>query len=67
MRSTLLIAAAPLLGLLAQRSSVSVIFEDHFDRQLADGWHWVRENPPNWRIREQALEIRVEPGVADTV
>lgn len=68
MRNTLLIAAiATLLSTATEQSSAGVIFEDRFGRQLADGWRWLRENPPNWRIREQALEIRVEPGVADTV
>jgi len=44
-----------------------VLFEDRFDRKLADGWTWLRENPKTWRFRDGALEIRVEPGAADTV
>jgi hypothetical protein len=44
-----------------------VIFEDSFDGKLADGWTWLRENPAAWRIKDEALEIRVEPGVAGTV
>jgi hypothetical protein len=44
-----------------------VIFEDRFEGNLANGWTWLRENPPAWRIRQGALEIRVEPGVANTV
>lgn len=44
-----------------------VLFEDPFDGKLADGWTWLRENPQNWRIREGALEIRVEPGAGQDV
>lgn len=44
-----------------------VVFEDHFDGKLGEGWSWLRENPPAWRLKEHALEIRVEPGVAGTV
>jgi hypothetical protein len=45
----------------------TVIFEDPFDGKLAEGWTWLRENPDAWRIQEDALEIQVEPGVANTV
>jgi hypothetical protein len=44
-----------------------VIFEDTFSGQLDAGWTWLRENPDAWRLRDNALEIRVEPGVANTV
>jgi len=44
-----------------------VVFEDRFESKPAEGWTWLRENPDAWRIREGALEIRVEPGKADTV
>jgi hypothetical protein len=44
-----------------------VLFEDSFDSELGDGWTWLRENPDAWRIREGALEIRVEPGKANNV
>ena len=30
--------------------------------KLKDGWTWRRENPAGWRIRDNALEIRIEPG-----
>ena len=47
---------------------METIFEDAFDGQLADGWTWLRENPDHWRLVDGGgLEIRVEPGVADTV
>ena len=55
----------PPVSLLA--AEPRVLFEDRFDGKLADGWTWLRENPKAWRFREGALEIRVEPGAADTV
>ena len=30
--------------------------------KLAEGWSWRRENPAGWRIRDGALQIRIEPG-----
>jgi hypothetical protein len=45
----------------------TVIFEDRFENGPADGWTWIRKNPQTQRIRQGALEIRVEPGVAHTV
>jgi len=58
-----------ILGLIGQSRGAEdqVIFEDRFEGKLADGWSWLRENPGYWRIREGALEIRIEPGVAQTV
>lgn len=44
-----------------------VLFHDPFDGKLADGWSWLREDAKTWRIQDGALEIRVEPGVANTV
>jgi len=44
-----------------------VVFEDRFDGKLAKGWTWLRENPDAWRIKEKALEIHVQPGVAHNV
>jgi hypothetical protein len=44
-----------------------VVFEDTFKGKPAEGWNWLRENPKAWRIRDDALEIRVEPGDAQTV
>lgn len=46
-------------------SDEQTIFEERF--QLADGWSWLREDANTWRIRDGALEIRVEPGVAHNV
>ena len=44
-----------------------VVFRDRFNGELDNGWKWLRENPDAWRMREGALEIRVEPGVAHNV
>ena len=48
-------------------SQETIIFEDNFDGNLDAGWLWLREHPDHWRIVDSGLEIRVEPGVADTV
>lgn len=45
----------------------AVVFADSFVGKLGEGWTWLRENPAARRITENALEIRVEPGVAQTV
>ncbi len=44
-----------------------ILFEDAFDKQLADGWSWLRENKDTWRLNDGALEIRVQPGLAHNV
>jgi hypothetical protein len=58
-------AVAPASG--APPAAAQNIFEDRFDGKLGDGWHWLRETPETWCIRDGALEIRVQPGLADTV
>lgn len=54
-------------GLCGWAGEPTVLFEDRFEGKLAEGWTWLREDSSTWRIREGALEIRVEPGVASTV
>jgi hypothetical protein len=44
-----------------------VLFEDRFEGKLAADWTWLRDDPKTWRIRENALEIQVQPGDANTV
>ena len=65
----LLLTAVAVLILCAPLAAAEpkVVFEDGFKGKLADGWTWLRENPKAWRIEKDALEIRVEPGVAPTV
>jgi hypothetical protein len=43
------------------------IFEDKLTGSLADNWTWLREHPDYWRHTPDGIEIRVEPGLADTV
>jgi hypothetical protein len=68
MKRLILTAAALLVlhsSLLA--AEARVIFEDRFDGKLGEGWTWLREDSRTWRIKDGALEIRIEPGVAATV
>jgi regulation of enolase protein 1 (concanavalin A-like superfamily) len=61
------LAAVILLGVPLSGAEERVVFEDRFDGKLGDGWSWLREDPKTWRLAGKALEIRVEPGAADTV
>jgi regulation of enolase protein 1 (concanavalin A-like superfamily) len=38
------------------------LFQDDFQRKLGEGWSWIREHREAWRLKERALEVRVEPG-----
>lgn len=61
------------LGILATARLASaageppVVFEDALKGKLGPGWTWLRENSRAWRNSSQGLEIKVEPGLADTV
>jgi hypothetical protein len=44
-----------------------VVLEESFDGDLTQGWEWLREQGAHWCVREGALEIRVVPGMGDTV
>ncbi|MDA0839058.1 MAG: hypothetical protein O3B01_14820 [Planctomycetota bacterium] len=48
-------------------SSEDISFHDSFAGSIDSNWTWLREDPAGWRFTDDALEIRVEPGVADTV
>jgi len=39
-----------------------VIFKDEFKGKLAEGWSWVREDRQAWRVSEEGLAVRVQPG-----
>jgi len=54
-------------GLLEAGEGEEVVFEDRLQGQLDPGWYWLREHPGFWRLGQEGLEIRVEPGVATTV
>ena len=64
-----LIAILAILTLDASLAGAAekVLFEDRFEGQLGEGWTWLREHPGAWRIKDGALEIRVEPGRANDV
>src|SRR5947209_5291263 len=52
---------------LVRGAEPQVVFEDPLKGKLGAGWGWLRENPRAWRHSPRGLEIRVEPGLADTV
>ncbi len=54
-------------GSPALAAEPQVVFEDRLEGKLAQGWTWLREDKPAWRIRADGLEIRVQPGKAGTV
>ncbi|MBK9140408.1 MAG: hypothetical protein IPM17_16880 [Verrucomicrobia bacterium] len=62
-----LFAVFAVLVSVARAAEPAVVFADAFDHRLADGWTWLREAPEFWCLREGALEIRVQPGDAQTV
>ena len=68
MKCTLTVAVA-LLALQGTLPAAEpqVIFEDQFNGKLDKGWTWLREDAKTWRLKDGALEIRVEPGLARTV
>ena len=39
-----------------------VLFEEAFDGRLQPGWQWIREDKDEWRIRDNELEVRSQPG-----
>jgi hypothetical protein len=51
----------------ALRAEDKVLFEDQFEEKLAEGWNWLRESNEFWRLNDGALEICVQPGVAQNV
>jgi len=65
-RIWILVAAAGLVAATAPAGE-KVLFEDRFDGKLGEGWTWLRENPQAWKIADNALEIKVEPGTAGDV
>jgi regulation of enolase protein 1 (concanavalin A-like superfamily) len=42
--------------------SQEILFQDDFKGQLGPGWSWVREHRQAWRVTENGLEVRIEPG-----
>src|SRR5262249_3987145 len=44
-----------------------VVFKDLLKGQFDSSWHWLREHPNFWKNSSEGVEIRVEPGLAQTV
>jgi hypothetical protein len=42
-----------------------VLFEDPLKGKLKEGWHWLRLSPQAWKMTEQGLMLKVEPGKAN--
>ena len=42
--------------------SQEILFQDDLKGQLGPGWSWVREHRQAWRVTENGLEVRIEPG-----
>jgi hypothetical protein len=51
----------------ARGAEPKVAFDDPLKGKLGEGWEWLRENSKTWRHSDKGLEVRVEPGLADTV
>lgn len=62
MRHELCSLAALTLLLSSVCVADEVIFKDDFAGKLRDGWTWVREEKPAWRVTDKGLEVRVLPG-----
>src|SRR5207302_4614272 len=39
-----------------------LVFQDDFKGKLQEGWLWLREDSKAWRVTEQGLEVRLQPG-----
>jgi regulation of enolase protein 1 (concanavalin A-like superfamily) len=50
------------LAALQSIAAEQVLFQDDFHGRLAGGWSWIREEPSAWRVRDDALELRILPG-----
>ncbi|HON06714.1 MAG TPA: hypothetical protein PLW02_01290, partial [Verrucomicrobiota bacterium] len=48
--------------LLSEENVDTNIFVETFNGKLSDGWRWLREEPQDWRIKTNALEICARPG-----
>lgn len=66
-RITLALGMALVMGVCSSHAEEEIVFQDSFAGKLGDGWVWLREDANTWRFKDDALEIRVEPGVASTV
>jgi regulation of enolase protein 1 (concanavalin A-like superfamily) len=62
-RSVAILCCALVVSCLPQFAlGGETLFEDQFKNKLGKGWSWIRENPQAWRVTNQGLEVRIEPG-----
>lgn len=61
-KSHLVLAIGVLLTTCACLAADETVVREDFERKLADGWLWVRENPSAWRVTGHGLEVRSLPG-----
>ena len=56
-------------ALLAQAEAAKevVLFSEQFNGELDAGWEWLREDPEDWRLADNALEVRARPGDGNSV
>ena len=67
MRLVCWVAAAAMMGCSGAAVNEEVVFSEKFQDELAEGWHWLREQPEDWRLQDGGLELRARPGDAHTV
>jgi len=60
--SRLTILSGAWLAVITATAGEEVVFEENFAGRLGPGWSWIREDPAAWRLRADALELRVLPG-----
>jgi hypothetical protein len=48
-------------------ATANVLFEDQFEKEPHESWRWLGEDRDAWRVKDGALEIRAQPGDANTV
>jgi regulation of enolase protein 1 (concanavalin A-like superfamily) len=62
MKSMLCLFAALALMFASRAAADELLFQDDFAGKLGDGWSWVREDKPAWRVTDKGLELRLLPG-----
>jgi regulation of enolase protein 1 (concanavalin A-like superfamily) len=50
------------LAVIENTNAGETLFQDDFAGKLGDGWTWRREHREAWRVTDDALEVRIEPG-----
>ena len=51
-----------LFGASVVMGAEKIIFRDDFGGKVGEGWSWLRENPAAWRVTNNSLQVRIEPG-----